>query len=133
MILWNYTSLRTRDSKIYSVGGHAISGGISIEFLKVTAPVAIIFIIIGALLGAIFGISFFNVFSDKFHMWWTIIWTGLGIGVGCGLWHIQFAGYRLYQYLIAYFQPKKVYMNDWRHTEFKLHNFSIKTLVRHIL
>lgn len=133
MILWNYTTLRTRDSKIYSVGGHSISGGISIEFLKVTAPVAIIFIIVGALLGAIFGISFFNVFSEKFHKWWTVVWAGSGIGIGCGLWYIQFAGYRLYQYLIAYFKPKKVYMNDWRHTEFKLHNFSIKTLVRHIL
>lgn len=132
MYLFNYTSLKQRDTKIYNIGGKNISGGISLDFLKVTAPVAMGIFLVGSLLGLVFGISVIP-FTKNFNGWWAFIWLALGIGVGCGLWYIQFAGYRLYQYLGAYLRPKKVYMNDWKNTEFHLTNVSIKSMVKKIL
>jgi hypothetical protein len=133
MYLFNYTSLKTRDTKIYNIGGTGIAGGLSIEFLKVVAPMAIVGILVGTILGLPFRINFFNPFSENFHAWWTIMWLVLGIGSGLGLWYIQFAGYRLYEYLIAYLKPKKVYMNDWKHTEVQLTTIQINAMVKHLL
>ena len=131
--LYNYTSLKTEDTKIYDIGGYSIPGGLSLEFTKVVAPVIVVFVIIGMLVGKLFHIPFFNFLDSNFKLWYTLLWTGGGALIGFGLWHIQFVGYRLYQYILAYIKPKKCYMNDWRHTEVKLTNFKIKTLVRHIL
>lgn len=133
MILFNYSSLKSRDTKIYSVGGHNIAGGFSVEFLKVVAPVAIVITIIGGILASILGYSFLNPFAENFHGYYTFIVIGLGIGIGCALWYIQFSGYRLYQYLAAYFKPKKVYTNDFKTKEYKLNNFKINSMVRNIL
>jgi len=133
MIIYNYSSLQKRDTKIYNVGGYNIAGGFSVEFLKVVGPVSAVVIGVGFLLSLVFGISFFNPFSDNFVAWYTIIWLILGIGTGCALWYIQFAGYRLYEYLGAYFKPKKVYMNDFKHTEFALTDVKIKAFVKNIL
>lgn len=133
MILYNYSSLQKRDTKIYNVGGYNLAGGFSVEFLKVVGPAALIVTLLGAILSIPFGISFFNPFSEKFIWQFTVFFILLGIGIGCGLWYIQFSGYRLYQYLGAYFKPKKVYMNDFRHTEFQLTNFKIKAFVKNIL
>ncbi|MBQ8218160.1 MAG: hypothetical protein IJZ79_02540 [Bacilli bacterium] len=133
MIIYNYSSLQKRDTKIYNVGGYNIAGGFSVEFLKVVGPVALAIIAVGFLLSLPFGISFFNPFSANFVTWYTVLWLILGIGTGCGLWYIQFAGYRLYQYLGAYFKPKKVYMNDFKHSEFHLTDIKIKAFVKNIL
>lgn len=133
MYLFNYSSLKTRETRIYDIGGSKISGGIGIDFLKLVVPTTGIAIVLGCILGAIFGISFFNVFSPNFKIGWTAFWLILGIGSGCALWYIQFAGYRLYEYLLAYLRPKKVYMNDPRKTEVKFTNIKIKALVKKIL
>ena len=58
MRLYNYTSLRNREAKIYNVGGYNLAGGMSIEFLKVVGPFAGIGIILGIVLGLPFGFSF---------------------------------------------------------------------------
>ena len=133
MILYNYTSLKNRETKIYSVGGQNFAGGISVEFLKVTGPVALAIIAVGVVLSFVLGFSFMNPFADNFHAWYTIVWLGLGIGTGCAMWYVQFAGYRLYQYLGAYLKPKKVYTNDFKITEYKLNNIKIKSMVKNIL
>lgn len=133
MILYNYSSLQKRDTKIYNVGGYNIAGGFSVEFLKVVGPVALAIIAVGFVLSLPFGISFFNPFSSNFKLWYTLTFLALGIGAGCALWYIQFAGYRLYQYLGAYFKPKKVYMNDFKNTEFHLTNIKFNAFVKNIL
>ena len=131
-ILWNYTSLMKRDSKIYSIGGYGISGGISMNFAKVVVPVALIFIILGWIISIPFGVNMFNPFGDNWNFWYLIFFVGGGAGIGFGLWNIQFAGYRLYQYLLAYFKPKKVYTNSFnmRERQFKFTNVKIKTFVK---
>lgn len=133
MRLYNYSSLKNRDTKIYSIGGHNIAGGFSVEFLKVVGPVALVFIVIGAVLAAVLGFSFFNPLAENFHAWYTILFLAAGIGGGCALWYVQFAGYRLYQYLGAYFKPKKVYSNDFKVHEYKLTNIKVKSMVKNIL
>lgn len=131
--LYNYTSLKQRDTKIYNVGGYNLAGGISIEFLKVVGPTTIAGIVLGAIIAIPFGISFLNPLGDKFIPAYTIAFLVLGIGPGLLLWYIQFAGYRLYEYLIAYFKPKKVYANDFRNTEYVLNDIKIDAMVKNIL
>lgn len=133
MVIFNYTSLKNRETKIYSIGGQNFAGGISIEFLKIVGPVALVFIAIGFALSFVLGFNFYNPLAENFHAWYTLLFLGLGIGIGCGLWYIQFAGYRLYQYLAAYFKPKKVYSNDFKVTEYKFNNIKIKSMVKNIL
>lgn len=132
MKIYNYTSLQTRDTKIYSVGGVNMAGGMSVEFLKVVGPVVIVVLLAGFIISIPFGISFFNPFSSKFVPAYTIIWLVLGIITGVGLWKIQFAGFRLYQYLAAYIKPKKVYGNDFKHTVHSLTNVEIDAFVKNI-
>lgn len=135
MRCWNYTSLKTRDTKIYGVGGYNIAGGLSVEFLKVVAPITIGFMILGAIIGIPFNISFLNPFTQTKNFIWqyTVAWTGAGIGIGMGLWYIQFAGYRLYQYLGAYFKPKRCYTNAFKLTTVKLNDIKINAFIKHLL
>ena len=133
--LWNFSSLMKRDSKIYSIGGYGIAGGISMNFAKVVVPVAILVIFIGWIISIPFGINMFNPFSGNWNYTYLIIVVLLGAGIGFGLWNIQFSGYRLYQYLLAYIKPKKVYTNSFnmRERQFKLTNIRIKAFVKNIL
>lgn len=133
MILYNYTSLKQRDTKIYNIGGYNLTGGISVNFLTVVGPAFLATVLIGALIGLPFGVNFINPFSAGFHGKYTFIWCALGIGIGCALWYVQFSGYRLYQYLIAYFKPKAVYHNDFKHTRVKFTNVKIDAFVKNIL
>lgn len=133
MRVYNYTSLKQRDTKIYNIGGYNIGGGVSVTFLSVVGPVAIVIILLFALIGIPFGISFFNPFSEHFIFKYTFAGTTLGIGIGCLMWYLPVSGYRLYEYLIAYFKPKGVYINDFRHTKRKFTNIKIKTFIKNIL
>ena len=132
MILYNYTSLKQRDTKIYNVGGYNLAGGLSVEFLKVVGPVVLVAMALGWLISIPFGINFLNPLGDNFIIEYTLTFLFIGIAIGCALWFIQFAGYRLYQYLGAYFKPKKVYMNDFRHSEYHLNNIKIKAFVKNL-
>ena len=132
-IIYNYTSLKQRDTKIYSVGGHSFGSGISVDFLKIVGPSTLLFIILGCIISIPFHINFFNVIGEHFVPGFTLTFIVLGVGIGCGLYYIQFGGYRLYEYFFAYLKPKKVYMNDWKHSEFKLYNVSIDGFIKHLL
>lgn len=132
MVLYNYSGLKQRDTKLYNIGGYNIAGGFSVNFLTVTGPVLILFIILGWLIGLIFNISFFNPFADNFNWVFTVVFIALGIAVGLGLYKIQFAGYRLYQYLMAYFKPKKVYTNDFKIKEKRFTDIKINGFVKHM-
>lgn len=133
--LWNFTSLMKRDSKIYSIGGYGIAGGISMNFAKVVAPVAILFIIVGWIISLIFGINMFNPLKPNWNYTYLLVFLGLGVGTGFGLWNIQFTGYRLYEYLLAYIKPKRVYTNEFNANKriFKFTNVKIKAFIRNIL
>ena len=133
MILWNYSGLKSRDTKIYSVGGYNIAGGFSVSFLAVLAPVTIVFLIVGGLLGMLFNISMINPLADNFSLTWLMVWLIPGMLIGYGLYRIQFKGYRLYQYILAYIKPKKVYSNEFKTPEYKFTTISIKTFIKNLL
>lgn len=132
MRVFNYSSLRTREAKIYDIAGYQIAGGLSVEFLKVVAPVAIIIFLLGFIISIPFGINL-NPFGGNFILAYWIVFLVLGIGAGCILWYVQFAGYRLYQYLGAYFKPKKSYTNDFKLTEYKFTDVKVNATVKNIL
>lgn len=132
MYLYNYSGLKSRDTKIYSIGGYNVAGGFSVQFLTVVGPVFLLALIIGIIISIITGISY-NPLSENFSIALVVLTLIFGIGGGCILWYVQFSGYRLYQYLIAYCKPKKVYTNDFKATEYKHTTISIKTFIKNIL
>lgn len=130
--IWNYTALNQRETKLYSIGGYNIAGGISFAFLKVVAPVAILLIFVFYIIGTIFGISYFNPLSANFSAKYTIFTAGISIGIGCALWYIMIGGYRLYYYLLAYIKPKKIYRVLFRPKEVTLTTYKVKAMVKSI-
>lgn len=132
MIVYNYTALKNNDTKIYNIGGKQLSGGISITFLKVTGPVALAIIGLGYAISLALHINFINPLDPTFNKYFTGIFLIVGIGIGLAMWYVQFAGYRLYEYLLAYLRPKKVYTNRFRLEEYKFTNIKIKAIVKNL-
>ena len=130
----NYTALKQRDMKIYNVGGYNISGGFSVEFLKVVGPVAIALIIFFVLLAKfVFGLDYVSFSSPNFSATYTIFTLIISIAIACGLWYIQIGGYRLYFYLLAYIKPKKMYRLAFKETPIVFTNIKINAVVHSIL
>ena len=50
MYLYNYSGLKSRDTKIYSIGGYNVAGGFSVQFLTVVGPVFLLALIIGIII-----------------------------------------------------------------------------------
>ena len=112
MILYNFSSLRRREKKIYSVAGTQISStGIGVTFLKVVAPCTLITTLLGVIICVIFGKNFFNPLGDYFNGKFAVFSIGSGVGIGLAGWYIRVQTYRLYEYLLAYLKPKKTYHN----------------------
>lgn len=132
MPLYNYSSLRKRDKKIYSVAGTQVSStGISVTWLKVVAPTTIITTLIGALICVILGKKFMVPLHDDWNTNFTLFAVGSGLGIGLALWYIKVQTYRLYEYLIAYLKPKKTYHNlNTREIEYKLYKIKTDAIVQ---
>ena len=127
MILYNYSSLKKRDAKVYSVAGTKVSStGISTKFLTVVGPSFLFGLLLGILIVVISGHNFYNPLGPDFSVPFIVFTLGGGLGMGLALWYIKIDSYRLYEYLVAYFKPKKTYHNlNTRDKEYKLH--TIKT------
>lgn len=111
--LYNYSGLANKEQKIYSIGDTKISAtGISISFLKITAPTAIIGTIIGLVINGILGTHFYAIGTSSFNFTYILATTGLGIAIGLGLWYIPVQNYKLYEWILAYFRPKYIYNNE---------------------
>lgn len=132
MWLYNCSGLYKRDRKLYQIGGYGIAGGFSTAFAKVTVPIAFAIIAFGGILAAFLKINMFNPLGTAWNWKYMVLWLVLGIGIGYAMWAVQFSGYRLYQYLIAYFKPKKVYTNhfDMRKRNFSFTNVKIKATIK---
>ena len=113
MPLYNYSKLRNRDKKIYSVAGTQISStGISVSFLRVVAPCTAFTIFLGVIGCIITGHNYFNILGSYFWLNYVLFFTCSGLAAGLAGWYVKVQSYRLYEYLIAYLKPKYVY-----HTE----------------
>jgi hypothetical protein len=71
-----------------------------------------------------------NFIGPNWNITWLLVWTLSGVIIGLALWNIQFSGYRLYEYLIAYLKPKKVYSNSIKHRFVTLTNLNIKAVIK---
>ena len=132
MVLYNYTSLKSHDTKIYSVAGTQVSSmGISVAWLKVVGSGFAVGTLIGILIAVVTRINFYNPVGDHFSLWYIALTSGGGLGIGCALWYIKIETYRLIEYLIAYFKPKKTYHNlNTRNKEFKLYKLTTKGIIQ---
>lgn len=132
MILYSYSSIAKREKKIYSIGGTKISStGVSITFMKVMGPAVAVFFIVGELISILLGKHYYNVFSNDFSMKYTIFWLLNGIITGACLWYVKIDTYRLYEYLRAYLEPKKIYtcLNVPKNS-IKLYKIKVKDLIK---
>lgn len=111
-MIYNYSSVFQRDSKVYEIGGVTLSDGIRTDRLKIMIPILLFFVFIGYNLGKLFGYSLFNVFSADFSLYYTTTILVLGLVVGIILYDVKITTIRLYEYLIAYFKPRKYYTNE---------------------
>lgn len=132
MILYNFSSLKTRDKKVYSIGGtHVSDTGISTSFLKVVGPAAAVILTLSIIICVILKKNFFNPLGPNFSFSYVIITLALGIGIGCALWYIKIEQYRLYEYLFAYLKPKKMYHTlNTRNQEIKLSKHKVNGIVK---
>lgn len=133
---YNYTKLMKREKRIYNAG-FEIPGGISYTVFKVCVPIFLVIVLIGWFISLFFNINMFNPLEDNFNLTYTLIIFVIGIGIAGSLYWIEFGGYRLYEYLIAYMRPKKVITNqessDGKHIRNKVRNLTnikYKTIVR---
>lgn len=133
MKVWNYTALKQRDKKIYSIGGSKISStGISISWLKIVAPCTLLTTILGVIIAALIGkMGFYRPLSGEFNLTYVLLSVCSGLGLGLALWYVKLESYRLYEYLYAYFRPKKVYHNlNTVNREQVLHKININSIIR---
>jgi hypothetical protein len=112
-MIFNYSSVFKRDNKIHDVAGlFTISDGIRVERLKVMIPAFLIIALFGYLLGGILNFSLINIFNDNFSFKYTTTVFTIGIVVGIILYDVKITTIRLYEYLIAYFKPRRYYTNE---------------------
>ena len=130
----NYTTLKSREQKIYKFGDTKLNGGqgIPLTTLYIVVPLGALTLIIGAIVGSIINKSYIP-WAENFGLFHTMFWLSLGPVIGLILYRCQFSGYRLYEYLLAYMRRKKVYSNDITRSEVKHTKVSVNTFIKHIL
>lgn len=132
-IIWNYSSLKSREQRIYSFGDTPLNGGagISVNTLLIVVPFTLATTILGAIVGGFLNKSYIP-WASNFSLFHTIFWIGSGIAIALLLYKVRFSGYRLYEYLLGYLRKKRVYTNDMRMSRVQHTNLKIDTFVKHI-
>ena len=112
-VQYNYTALMSKDMKIYAIGNTVISqSGLSISFLKIVAPMAVLGTVIGLGLNALLGTHYYDLLGGNFNLTYFLLTTGLGTALGLALYYVKPGPYRLYEYIIAWSKPKYIYNNE---------------------
>lgn len=106
----NYTGLRDREKRIYSISGTKISSaGVSVSFLKVFLASTIFVNLFGVLICIIGGKNYYSLFNDKgaFAPQFILVFLGISFGFAYILVYTKVQNYRLMDFLLGYFMPKK--------------------------
>ena len=131
-IAYNYTELKKRDKKIYSISGTTISQtGMSVNFIKIWGICFILFQIIGGIICLIKGELLYVPFRNgELKPNFLIIMILIPSALSALLHYVKIQTYRLIDYLIGYFK-KKATINEMgrpiRHIKYKQ-----KTLVENV-
>lgn len=129
--IYNYTKIMNRDKKMYNFIFFTVPGGVGVKFLQIVTPIFLFVMLIGWLLSFIFNVSMFNFLSDNFNANYLITFIVIGVIACTILWSVEFSGYKLYEYLLAYLKPKKVL--DDKLKEVQKTNIEVDGVVENIL
>lgn len=129
--LYNYTRIMTREQQMY-VRGKELSLSMSTGFVKILLATTIPTTAIGYFIAGALDKSLFNPLLSNWSPGLLIASVGIGLLLGTALWKIMIGGYRLIEYLRAYFRPKKSYTNSHLRGDmvFRLTNIHIDSIVK---
>lgn len=130
---YNYTSIKVRDKRIYSISGTKISSnGLSYSFLGAASFFLVIFNIVGVFLCFYTGKFLYNPIKSVSDVSFTfpIIFLGLPIFFAYIVNTVKIQNYKFSEYISLYFKPRSVYNKDGRVQ--KISNYMQNCLVRKI-
>lgn len=106
----NYSKIKNRDKKIYSISGTKISSsGISYKFIRVASTLLFMFNILGAIICLIGGEFYYWPFSNlmEFQPAFLFIFIGGPLLLTMLLLYTKVQKYTLLEFIIAYAKPNK--------------------------
>lgn len=112
MIVYNYTKVKKREKRIYSLFNTTIStSGLSVNSLKLSGIMLLIFGVFGIIFCLITGTNWYNPIaitkgSQVGYFYVVFVFAPIGIGMALNTMKIQ--NYRAIDYLKMYFMPKPV-------------------------
>lgn len=121
---YNYSSVKQRDRRLYSVSGTKISDtGLSYGFLKILGVTAAVTNIIGIIISILVTNTPFGLFNpfrnDTIDPTFIAIIEGGAFGITSALWYIKIQNYRLIEFLTALMKPKYTYNEMGRRINLK--------------
>ena len=110
MIVNNYTSIKRREKRIYSIFNQTVSrSGFTANTLIVCGVLLGLFTVIGVIFCFITGTLWYNpanLIENSDTGYFYIIFIGFPIGIGVCLNTVKIQNYKLIEYLSIYFTPK---------------------------
>ena len=109
MQAFNFSKLNSREKKIYTFGDINLSkSGIDSRFLIISAILVAVSLMINGIIAALIGDVYFSPFKGSdIDVMPLMLVLGIPIGLASALFYIKLNSYRLIDFLIIYFSPKK--------------------------
>lgn len=98
MKIFNYSSLKKSEKKVYNIMGYPIPGGIGLNVIIVSLVSVLIFNLIGYPILHLLGIKYFSIANGQFIV--GIIMIVMPIIVGCSISKIKIQGISIFDYII---------------------------------
>lgn len=110
MRVFNYTKIKKRDKKMHAIFNTTVSKeGLSLELVKVSGFMILIFLIPGLIFCKITGTLWYNpllIIQGSQSLYFLLIFLGAPIGIALLLLNYRIQNLLLINYLKIYFQPK---------------------------
>lgn len=130
----NYSNIKNRDKKLYSVSGTTISStGLSYRYIKVLSIFMTIFNVIGVLICLVTGKFLYWPFTETMELkpLFIMFFIGIPFLLTIILLYTKVQNYVLLDFLLAYFKPKRV--RDEQGKVIRYSKYSQDTFVERII
>lgn len=109
MRAYNFTKLNKREGRVYAFGDINLSkSGIPSKFLGMAAILAAISLAINWIIGSLIGDVYVDPFrGEALDLQPLAFVIGIPVAIAAGLYFIKVNSYRLVDFLVVYFSPKK--------------------------
>lgn len=126
MVVYNYTKIKRREKRIYSVFNTTISKtGFITSTLQICGVLLIFSNILGILFCKITNWWLYNPLNvTQATMWFYTIVFGVPIGLGFWLNTAKIQGYKIIEYLIIYFKPKYPINHNGKRIKIRKYEFN---------